>query len=47
MNNVGKEDVDENMWGGQEETGRSNRSTEPVQNNYVHLYLSQNVIHVN
>ena len=44
MNSVGEENVDENMWAGQEEMGRSNRSTDPLQNDYVHLDLSQNVI---
>jgi hypothetical protein len=38
MNSDGEEDDDENTWSGQEETGRSNRSTTPVKNDYVHLY---------
>jgi hypothetical protein len=33
-----EEDVDENMWTGQE-MGKSNRSTDPIQNGYVQLYL--------
>jgi hypothetical protein len=47
MNSVGEEDDDENMWTGQEETVRSNRSTDPLQNNYGNLYPlypSQNVV---
>ena len=43
MNSDGEENVDKNMWTGQEEAGRSNRSTDPLQNDYVHLYPSQNV----
>jgi hypothetical protein len=47
MNSAGEEDDDENMWSEQEETVRSNRSTDPLQNYYVHLYPlypSQNVV---
>jgi len=44
MKSAGEEDVDENMRTGQEETGRSNRSNDPLQNDCVHLYPSQNVI---
>jgi hypothetical protein len=44
MNSDGEEDVDENMWTGREDTGRSKRSTDRLQNDYVHLYTSLDVI---